>query len=171
MRGGRRGRPKQSQPGVSPSQSHLSHEEEVDAEPIADHSTPFSAPSGNGTVPLSSSLAVATAPNRGTVFPYAALVNPDEVRGANPPIEVMDGYLRRVWKSLGVDKICLVRKGLYIVCFNSLAGQWTVVQKEVYYFNNKPLLAKPWNHEMDINTEAITSLPIWVRLLDLNIRY
>jgi len=46
-----------------------------------------------------------------------------------------------------------------------------VVQKGVFYFDNKPLLVKPWNQEMDINTETITSLPIWVRLLDLDIKF
>ncbi|KAJ8421928.1 hypothetical protein Cgig2_033668 [Carnegiea gigantea] len=82
------------------------------------------------------------------------------VLGANPPLEVMKGYLRRVWKTLDIDKICLVKKGVFIVRFNNLDDQLTVVKRGVYYFDNKPLLVKPWNPEMDINTEAITSLPI-----------
>ena len=79
--------------------------------------------------------------------------------------------MRRIWQSLDIDKICLVKKGVYIVHFNSLVYQLTVVQKGVYYFDNKPLLVKPWIPEMDINIEAITSLPIWVRFLDLDIKY
>ena len=46
-----------------------------------------------------------------------------------------------------------------------------VVKKGVYYFDNKPLLVKPWNPEMEINTESVSSLPIWVRFLDLDIKY
>ncbi|KAJ8419425.1 hypothetical protein Cgig2_033896 [Carnegiea gigantea] len=126
--------------------------------------------------------------NSRSVNSYASLVNPDEgtllnfiqapvingvkfakikasdqstilcsVFGANPPIEVIKGYLRQIWKSLDIDKICLVRKG--------------VSAKGVFFFDNKPLLVKPWNPEMDISTEAITSLPIWVRFMDLDIKY
>jgi len=46
-----------------------------------------------------------------------------------------------------------------------------VVKKGVYYFDNKPLLVKPWNPGMEINTESVSSLPIWVRFLDLDIKY
>ncbi|XP_056691786.1 uncharacterized protein [Spinacia oleracea] len=33
--------------------------------------------------------------------------------GANPPINVMEGYVRRIWGSLKVDKVVLVKKGVY----------------------------------------------------------
>ena len=45
------------------------------------------------------------------------------------------------------------------------------MQKGVFYFDNKPLLVKPWNQEMDIKTETITSLPIWVSLPALDINF
>ena len=53
----------------------------------------------------------------------------------------------------------------------NLADQLIVVQRGVYYFNNLPLLVKSWNLEMDLNLEAITSLPIWVRFMYLDIKY
>ena len=53
----------------------------------------------------------------------------------------------------------------------NLDDQLSVVQKGVYYFDNKPLLVKAWNQELDLNIEAITFLPIWVRLMDLDIKY
>ncbi|KAJ8436726.1 LOW QUALITY PROTEIN: hypothetical protein Cgig2_027397 [Carnegiea gigantea] len=48
--------------------------------------------------------------------------------------------------------------------------QLAVVQRGVYFFDWKPFLVKPWNQEMDINTEAIPSLHIWVQCLDLDIK-
>jgi len=93
------------------------------------------------------------------------------VLGANPPLEIMEGFLRRIWQSLDIDLICLVKKGVFLVRFNNLEDQSTVVKKGVYYFDSKPLLVKPWNPEMDINIVSITSLTIWVRFMDLDIKY
>ena len=46
-----------------------------------------------------------------------------------------------------------------------------VVQKGIYYFDRKPFVAKPWNEEMEINTVKIFSLPVWVQLPGLYIKY
>ena len=93
------------------------------------------------------------------------------ILGVNPLLEVMDGYFRRIWHSMSIDRICLVRKVVYLVRFSNLEDQMNVVKKGVYYFDNKPLLVKPWNPEMEINTESVSSLRIWVRFLDLDIKY
>lgn len=37
------------------------------------------------------------------------------VLGANPPLSVMDGYFRRIWGKLGINKIAMVGRGLFIV--------------------------------------------------------
>ena len=83
-RGGRRGRPKQTQPGASPSNSNSYDREELQAgeEAIAE-TIPISTPLGNGTVPVPVSPEIELAPNRGIVSSYAALVNPDEGTALN----------------------------------------------------------------------------------------
>ena len=55
--------------------------------------------------------------------------------------------------------------------FNNLSDQMSVVKRGAYFFDCKHFLVEPWNVEMDINTETITSLPIWVKFMDLDIRY
>ncbi|KAJ8423024.1 hypothetical protein Cgig2_028227 [Carnegiea gigantea] len=93
------------------------------------------------------------------------------VLGANPPLEVMEGFIQRIWKSFAINKICLVKKGVYLVRFQHIHEQTTVLQRGVYYFNKKPFLVKPWNEEMDLHTESLVSLPIWVIFSDLDIKY
>ncbi|KAJ8420630.1 hypothetical protein Cgig2_002710 [Carnegiea gigantea] len=93
------------------------------------------------------------------------------VLGPNPPLEVIEGFIRRIWKAFDIDKICMVRKGVFLLRFNNFNDQLTVVKRGVFFFDMKPFLVKPWNEEMDINTEAITSLPISARFLDLDIKY
>ncbi|KAJ8422257.1 hypothetical protein Cgig2_029100 [Carnegiea gigantea] len=83
------------------------------------------------------------------------------VLGANPPLQVL----------LGEFGGSLVKKGVFLVRFKFIHEQAIVVQRGVYYFDNKPFLVKPWNEEMDLNTETLASLPIWVKFLDLDIKY
>ena len=93
------------------------------------------------------------------------------VLGANPPLEVVEGFIKRIWKAFDVDKIFLVKKGVFLVRFKHLSEQSIVVQRRVDFFDNKPFLVKPWNEEMDINTETLVLLPIWVTFLELDIKY
>ena len=32
------------------------------------------------------------------------------VLGENPPLEVIEGFIRRIWKAYDINEICLVRK-------------------------------------------------------------
>ena len=81
------------------------------------------------------------------------------VLGANPPLEVVEGFFRRIWKTLAIDKICLVKRGVFLVRFTNLGDQLSVVQKGVYYFDKKPVIVRAWNPKLDLNTEVIVSLP------------
>ncbi|KAJ8444134.1 hypothetical protein Cgig2_029909 [Carnegiea gigantea] len=83
------------------------------------------------------------------------------VIGVNPPLEVIEGFVRRIWQAFEIDKICLVRKGVFLVRFQNINDHFTMVQRGVYFFDNKPFLIKPWNEEMDINTETLVTLPVW----------
>ena len=93
------------------------------------------------------------------------------VLGANPPLDVMEGYLRRVWNSQDIDKISMVKHGLFLVRFHTTEAQQAVVQRGVFFFDRKPLLVKPWNPELELYTEQLTSLPIWVQLHELDLKY
>ena len=46
-----------------------------------------------------------------------------------------------------------------------------MVKRGIYYFDAKPLLVKGWNPEMDLNTESINALLLWLQLLDLDVNY
>ena len=44
------------------------------------------------------------------------------VLGANPPISVMEGYLKRIWGKLGIEKISLLNRGIFMVRMSSPFG-------------------------------------------------
>ncbi|KAJ8424767.1 hypothetical protein Cgig2_017419 [Carnegiea gigantea] len=93
------------------------------------------------------------------------------ILGANPPFDVMKGFINRIWANYEIDKVLQVRKGVFLVRFTSIQDKITVEQRGLYYFDSKPFFVKSWNPEMDLHTETITSLPLWVQLHDLDIKY
>ncbi|KAJ8424191.1 hypothetical protein Cgig2_021613 [Carnegiea gigantea] len=89
---------------------------------------------------------------------------------ANPPFEVMKGFLKRIWSNYELNKVLQVHKGIFLVRFANLPDKIQVENRGIYFFDSKPVLAKGWNPNMDIQKEAIKS-PIWVQFPDLNIKY
>ena len=45
------------------------------------------------------------------------------------------------------------------------------MEKRGYFFYRKPFLVKGWNPNMGLQTESIRSLPLWIQLPDLDIKY
>ncbi|KAJ8427211.1 hypothetical protein Cgig2_015423 [Carnegiea gigantea] len=83
----------------------------------------------------------------------------------------MKGFINRIWTKFEIDKILLVKKGLFLVRFAQLQDKIAVENKGIYYFDKKPFLVKGWDQEMDLHTESIKSLPLWVQFSDLDIKY
>ena len=91
------------------------------------------------------------------------------VMGANPPLEVISGFIKRIWASYEIDKILYVREGFFLVVH--LADKTVVENRGVYFFDRKPFIVKCWNPEMELQAESSKALPLWVRFPDLDIKH
>ncbi|KAJ8441600.1 hypothetical protein Cgig2_023753 [Carnegiea gigantea] len=76
------------------------------------------------------------------------------VMGANPPVEVIEGYVHRIWASKDMDK-----------------DKMAVLQKGIYFFNRKPFIVKAWNEGLRVDIHALRSVPIWVQFTELDTKY
>lgn len=45
------------------------------------------------------------------------------VLGDNPPIQAMEGFFRRIWRTFKVDKVALINKGVYLVRFSTMGSR------------------------------------------------
>ena len=45
------------------------------------------------------------------------------VVGANPPLHVMDGFVRRIWRDLEIDTVGMIDKGVYLVRMKILVSR------------------------------------------------
>jgi len=64
------------------------------------------------------------------------------VLGANPPFEIMQGFISRIWGAYEIDKILQVRKGVFMVRFQDIQDNITVEKRGVHYFDAKPVVSK-----------------------------
>jgi len=93
------------------------------------------------------------------------------VLGANPLLAVIDGYVHRIWQGQDIDKVLMVRKGVFLVRFNNMDDRMTVLKKGWYFFDRKPFIVKAWNKDLSLDTSNLHSIPIWVRFPTLDIKF
>ncbi|XP_062110392.1 uncharacterized protein LOC133822162 [Humulus lupulus] len=89
------------------------------------------------------------------------------VLGANPPMAVFEGFIKRVWGHLGIAQISRMTLGLTLVKFNDEATRDHVLENGVLQFDRKPVIIRPWTADLS----AIRSTPLWIRLHDLGLQY
>lgn len=63
----------------------------------------------------------------------------------------------------------MVMKGIFLVRFMAMDTRDKILTG-YYFFDNKPLIMKPWDAEMDLEKEELRYLPIWIQL-KLNFNY
>ncbi|VFQ98000.1 unnamed protein product [Cuscuta campestris] len=73
------------------------------------------------------------------------------VLGANPPLEVMKGFITRIWKDFEVDDISFHKEGQFIVHFKSSEKRDEVAKRKYYYFDNKPMMVQKWHPGTQLN--------------------
>ncbi|VFR01191.1 unnamed protein product [Cuscuta campestris] len=93
------------------------------------------------------------------------------VLGANPPLKIMDGFLRRIWKEYNIEEISVLKEGQFVVQFGKESERDEVLKRKYYFMDNKPMLVQRWKPGWKVNLEELTDIPIWIRLPDLDPKY
>ncbi|CAI8613356.1 unnamed protein product [Vicia faba] len=89
---------------------------------------------------------------------------------ANPPLAVLEDFVRRIWKNKGVDKVGMIAYGMFIVRFNLAQERDAILQEGYIFFDKKPMVMKSWNHTTNFKKEDIHAIPIWIRLEEIDIK-
>ncbi|XP_019232983.1 PREDICTED: uncharacterized protein LOC109213625 [Nicotiana attenuata] len=93
------------------------------------------------------------------------------ILGSNPPQAVMDGYFRRIWGKIGVDKVAQTSKGVFIVRFHNIVDRNKVIEEGVQMFDKKPVIIRAWTPDMEFTKTQMEKIPVWVRLPGPEIKY
>ncbi|XP_074293179.1 uncharacterized protein LOC141620131 [Silene latifolia] len=93
------------------------------------------------------------------------------VLGGNPPWELLQGFVQKLWGVYKFDKILFFPNGVFLVRFPTLECQNLVLQQGFPMFDNKPLVVKPWTEDCTFQKERVNHVPIWLRLCGLPLKF
>ncbi|XP_062093858.1 uncharacterized protein LOC133799886 [Humulus lupulus] len=88
----------------------------------------------------------------------------------NPPFGVFEGFIKRIWGKLGIERIARLNNGFTLVNFRDEITRNLFLEAGVLHFDRKPVIVKPWTTDFD-TLKAVKSVPVWVRLLGLGLQY
>ncbi|XP_062080256.1 uncharacterized protein LOC133785013 [Humulus lupulus] len=92
------------------------------------------------------------------------------VLGANPPFDVFEGFIKRMWGKLGIERIARLNAGHTLVKFRDEVTRDLVLENGVLHFDRKLVIVRPWTTELD-HLRMVKSVPVWVRLPGLGLQY
>uniref|UniRef100_A0A803PT20 DUF4283 domain-containing protein n=1 Tax=Cannabis sativa TaxID=3483 RepID=A0A803PT20_CANSA len=92
------------------------------------------------------------------------------VLGANPPLDVLEGFARRIWKEK-VDKVGLISYGIFLIRFTSVEIRDSILNGGYTFFNKRPVIMKSWDPDTNFRKGDIHKVPIWIQLENLELKY
>ncbi|XP_074288696.1 uncharacterized protein LOC141613853 [Silene latifolia] len=93
------------------------------------------------------------------------------VLGSNPPWEVLNGFIHRIWSKYGIDKVYFLPNGIFLVRFKELKDKEAVLSAGYHMFDNKPLIVKPWPVDVNLLKEDVKVVHAWVILHGLPLKF
>ncbi|VFQ84960.1 unnamed protein product [Cuscuta campestris] len=93
------------------------------------------------------------------------------VLGANPPLEVIKGFLHRIWKSYDIDDISFLKESQFIVRLKRVEDRNEIIKRKYYFMDNKPVYVQEWYPGCKVNIMERKDIPIWVQFPDLEMKY
>ncbi|XP_062099989.1 uncharacterized protein LOC133805855 [Humulus lupulus] len=92
------------------------------------------------------------------------------VLGANLPFAVFEGFVKRIWGHLGIERVVRMHMGLTIVKFNDEATRDFVLENGIVQFDRKPVIMQPWTQDLD-SIRLVRFVPLWIQLSNLGLQY
>ncbi|KAL9665745.1 hypothetical protein QQ045_000065 [Rhodiola kirilowii] len=89
--------------------------------------------------------------------------------GPKPILGKLKGFIRSKRGDERVVSISELKPGIFVFKFFKEEEFKKILALGPWYFDNRPLILKPWSPDENYELESVTSLPIWVRFPALNL--
>ncbi|XP_074299433.1 uncharacterized protein LOC141630528 [Silene latifolia] len=93
------------------------------------------------------------------------------ILGTNSPLEVVEDYVYQALSDFGIDRVSFMENGVFLVRFTTPAGISALLNTGYYFFDNKPIVIKPWSVEVDLVKEKIDVVLVWVWLTGIPLKF
>ncbi|XP_074299406.1 uncharacterized protein LOC141630497 [Silene latifolia] len=93
------------------------------------------------------------------------------ILGANPPAEIIENFVYRIWDQFGIDRVSFLDNGIFLVRFTKFENREALLNSGYYMFDNKPVVIRPWFPETELIKEKVDIVPVWARLSGIPLRF
>ncbi|RAL42395.1 hypothetical protein DM860_017575 [Cuscuta australis] len=93
------------------------------------------------------------------------------VLGANPSLEVIRGFLTRIWKLYEIDDVSLLKESQFIVRLKKKEDRDEIVKRKYYYMDKKPVYVQQWYPGCKVDIMNRKDIPIWIQFPELEMKY
>ena len=93
------------------------------------------------------------------------------VLGVNPPLHVIEGFIKRIWKDNMAEKVGTMARGVFLVKLSAMKDVPKACASSGILFDKKPFLVKPWKQNMSYDKNDLAFVPVWVRFHKLDVVY
>ncbi|XP_074310444.1 uncharacterized protein LOC141646456 [Silene latifolia] len=93
------------------------------------------------------------------------------ILGANPPVEIIENFVYRIWDQFGIDRVSFLDNGIFLVRFTKFENREALLNSGYYLFDNKPVVIRPWLPETELTKEKVDIVPVWARLSGIPLRF
>lgn len=88
------------------------------------------------------------------------------VMDGKPRFMEMTNYVRRRWNHIQTPKVTMLQEGVFLFDFPSKEKQMEVLEKR-WFYNERPLILRPWTPNLNLNDLSIKKVPVWIQLTKL----
>lgn len=92
------------------------------------------------------------------------------VAGENPPLHVLEGFVKRIWKA-DVDEVGMISHSLFIIRFHTEELKDAAINGGFIFFDKKSFIMQVWNEIDNFRKKNIDVVPTWIQLKGLEIKY
>ena len=90
--------------------------------------------------------------------------------GANPPLHVLKGFVKRIWKT-DVDRVGMIAHGLFLIRFQTEELRDRAMNGGFIFFDRKPFIMKAWNEIDNFVKKKVDVVLTWVQVKGLELKY
>lgn len=80
--------------------------------------------------------------------------------GDHLPFTVLNGFIPRLWAKHGINKVSMLNNKILLLRTEREIGKNEVLQKCIYYFDNKSFIVKAWSPKIEFTREELYTVSI-----------
>ncbi|KAL9230694.1 hypothetical protein vseg_006011 [Gypsophila vaccaria] len=93
------------------------------------------------------------------------------ILGVNPPWDIIEGFIRRIWAKYNIDKLSFMPNGVFLVRFKTLEMKEQVLKSGYHLFDGKPLIYQSWSKDLELKKANVEVVPAWIQLHHLPLKF